>query len=226
MKSKNDVRRGLRIPARDTSVAELFGILTGDGYMNFYPAKKDYIIEIAGDSRNDKKYFEYINSLFLNLFNIRPKLYRRKNQNSAYLRVRSKGIFYFLEQTGFVRGKKEQISIPSWISQNNQHMTSFIRGLADTDGSVVLKRRYKSEPYYPVINIVSKSKILINTVCVWLKQNEFSAWHGKETKKDKRTGKVTQNYRLELNGKKNLVKWLKEIGFSNPHKLKKALSAV
>jgi hypothetical protein len=226
MKSKNDVRRGVRIPARDKNLAELFGILTGDGYMNFYPAKNDYLIEIAGDSRNDKEYFEYINRLFLNLFNIRPKLYQRKKQNSAYLRVRSKGIFYFLKQTGFVTGKKEQISIPSWIPKNKQYMISFIRGLVDTDGSVVLKRRYQSEPHYPVINIVSKSKILINTVYAWLKQNGFSGWQGKETKKDKRTGKVTQNYRLELNGKKNLAKWLKEIGFSNPHKLKKALPAL
>lgn len=226
MKSKSDIRRGLRTPVRDGSLAELFGILTGDGYMNFYPAKKDYIIEIAGDSRNDKEYFEYISNLFLKLFNIRPKLYRRKKQNSAYLRVRSKGIFYFLEQTGFVRGKKEQISIPSWISKNNQYMPSFIRGLADTDGSVVLKRRYKSEPYYPVINIVSKSKILINTVYAWLKQSGFSGWQGKETKKDKRTGKVTQNYRLEFNGKKNLAKWLKEISFSNPYKLKRAIKAL
>jgi len=221
MHSKNDLKRGLTIPEKSEKLAELFGVLTGDGYINFYSSKNDYIIEIAGHSIEDSEYFEYLSDLFFSLFNLKPKKYVRKNQNTAYLRLRSKGIFHFLEDCGFVRGKKEQIGIPSWIKKNNPYMARFIRGLVDTDGSLVLKKRYKTKPYYPVINIVSKSKPLITTTSSWLKTQNLAGWSGCEIKKDKRNEVITQNYRLEINGKKNLKKWLKLIGFSNKKHLTK-----
>lgn len=40
MKSKNDVRRGLKLPKKSKELAEFFGVLTGDGYMNFIQLNK------------------------------------------------------------------------------------------------------------------------------------------------------------------------------------------
>ena len=221
MKSKNDLRRGLRIPKKSKGLAEFLGILTGDGYMNFYPYNNEYVVEIAGHSKDDLNYFKYLNVLILKLFNIEPKKYIRKDQNSAYLRLRSKGVFYFLKKMGFVIGRKGQINIPEWIKKDDLYMAYFIKGLVDTDGSLSLKKRYKSKPYYPVINISSKSKILLNIVSSWLRKRGFSYWFGKEIKKDKRNDVITKIYRVELSGKKNLVNWIKFIGFSNYKHIKK-----
>lgn len=147
---------------------------------------------------------------------LKPSLYIRKDQNTAYLRLRSKGAFYFLEKTGFVKGRKEQIGIPEWIRKNNEYMTCFIRGLFDTNGSLALKKKN-----YPVISISSKSKTLILLVHTWLTNKGFSSCFSKETKKDKRNDVVTQLYRVELNGKKKLKKWIELIGFSNNKHIKK-----
>ena len=54
-------------------LAEFLGIITGDGYMNYYKKHYNSILEIAGDSRHDKKYLlEYVNDLIEELFNIKP----------------------------------------------------------------------------------------------------------------------------------------------------------
>ncbi len=151
--SANDIRREIIIPEEFSSeLAEFLGILFGDGYMNFYEKKKDYIIEITGDSRLDKNYLEsHVYELVENIFNIKPKYYFRKNQNTMNLRLRSKIIFLFLKEARFKQGFKDQISIPKWILENQNHMKKFIRGFADTDGSLMIKR-----DNYPKKNYVLK----------------------------------------------------------------------
>ena len=221
MKSKNDLKRNLKLPKNSKELAEFFGILTGDGYINYYSNKHEYVIEISGHSEDDSEYFQYLSDLFLKLFNVKPCLYIRNNQNSAYLRLRSKGVFYFLKGLGFVIGRKEQIGIPSWIWENDRYMYNFLRGLIDTDGSFILKKRNKFAPPYPVIKICSKSYSLINTVSLWMKNKGFSLWSGKEIKKDNRNGVITKLYRLEISGNRNFKKWLKFIGFSNYKHIKK-----
>ncbi|MBW2994157.1 LAGLIDADG family homing endonuclease, partial [Candidatus Woesearchaeota archaeon] len=97
-----------------------------------------------------------------------------------------------------------------------------IRGIADTDGSIFTANKHGS-PNYPSIEITTSSYSLALQIRQILRQKDFRVakiWSYK-SKLSKRT-----TYKVPLNGKKNLAKWLKEISFSNPHKLKKALSAV
>ena len=68
-------------------LAELCGIITGDGHLNRYISNKrtSYCIEIAGNKTEEIDYFDYISNLFYDLFNKRPKIKYEKE----YLRLYS-----------------------------------------------------------------------------------------------------------------------------------------
>lgn len=217
--SKNDEKRGVFFPKQSNcKLAEFIGILTGDGYINYYPKKEDYIIEIAGDSRFDKEYLtQYMPSIIKRLFNVVPSIYYRKNKNAMYLRIRSKGLFNFLRCANFKNGLKGQITIPSWILKNDKYMISFIKGFADTDGCLM----FKKDNNYPVIKLCSISRDLMDLITIWLKQNNFSPCLYNETRFDKRTNKKHEINNIYINGRKNLSKWANMIGFSNLKHLNK-----
>ena len=222
--SFNDVRRGFQMPEKSELLAEFFGILTGDGYINYHPKSKQYRIQITGDSRYDREYLlNHVNKLINSLFHLKPSFYFKKNQNAVDLVVRSKGLFNFLKSTGFKIGKKGNIGIPEWVSKKHEYMTSFVRGLADTDGCITLKKRYRIVPYYPAIKIDSISHNLMSNVHKWLRNEaKLSAIISSRERFDKRWLTTTKISCVELNGVANLQKWMAEIGFSNPIKLKRA----
>lgn len=219
--TKQDIKRGLKIPNHSKELAEFIGVLTGDGYINHYPKKGDYVLDIAGDSRNDKEYLtNFVSELIKNLFGLKTNILFAKNQNSVHIRLRSKSIIYFLKEMGFPLGYKNQIGIPNWIKKKDIFMRYFLRGLFDTDGSLALKRRYKQIPYYPVTSIASKSKLLIDNCFSWL-NSKFSLCKYSENRYDKRTNKKYIIHKLEINGRKNANLWMNLIGSSNLKHLKK-----
>ena len=173
-----DTKRGLILPKDyNPKLAEFLGILTGDGYINIYK-KYNNIIEIAGHSESDYEYLSvYVTNLIKNLFNITPKIIIKKGQNSMYLRIMSKGLVNYLINIGFKKGRKNQIGIPKWILKNDENFCSFVKGLADTDFSLVLlNRNQKNFKYYPRISLRSKSKILVKLVNQWLISKNFNTY--------------------------------------------------
>jgi len=56
-KSINDVKRNIVLPELTCHLAEFVSILTGDGYIQFDEKKGNYIIEIVGNSVNDKEFY-------------------------------------------------------------------------------------------------------------------------------------------------------------------------
>ena len=220
--SRNDVSRNIIFPkCSSEELAEFIGILTGDGYMNYYPYQEKYLIEIAGNSILDKDYLTTdVNEMVNSLFNINPAVRFLKGQNTMNLRIISKGIFNFLMQCGFKNGRKGQIGIPLWIQENEKYMDAFTRGLADTDFSFHWRKNY------PIINAGLKSNTLIYLVSSHLLRQGFSvAGPYKEIVKDKRGYNDSIIYRIALNGHKNLENWINNIGFRNDRHLRKISGA-
>ncbi|MDI6720883.1 MAG: hypothetical protein QMD85_00730 [Candidatus Aenigmarchaeota archaeon] len=116
---------------------------------------------IAGNSINDKIYLtKHVKCLLEKLFEIEPKVIIKTDQQTMYLRIRSVEISDYLETIGLKKGPKNNIKIPSWIIKNEIYMRRFLSGLVDTDGSLAIKKRYRKTPYYPVISIASKIKLV------------------------------------------------------------------
>jgi intein/homing endonuclease len=206
----------------DPDLAYLVGVLAGDGSINIRSKKHDYEIKCVGNPKNEKDFYcLVIAPLFEKLFGLktRAKLY---DSGTTYgIRIWSKSLVEFFKRIGVPTGKKYKwLRIPHQFKKSDKLIKAYICGLADTDFSLALKRRYKRRRYYPVISGVSKSRKLMEEVAKYLEKWGFSVSRHFKVRNDKRFGKFTTHV-IQLYGHKQLVKWMHLIGFRNPKHLRK-----
>lgn len=207
---------GLNMKPKLTSeLAEFIGIMSGDGYMNHY-SNGHYFIEIVGHSENDLEYHKkYIAGLVERLFAIRPTLVFKKGQNTLCSRISSKRIFCILENLGFPKGKKDKLNIPPWISKNKTFFLSFLRGLYDTDGSIILRTRGQHS-----ISLGLKNKSLILQIKHFLEEIGYFVAYYEGTQWDKR-GFNSKMFCIRINQKRLFNKFKNDVDSSNPYKIQR-----
>ena len=100
-------------------------------------------------------------------------------------------------------------------------MCFFVKGLVDTDGSMVLLK--VKQRFYPRVQITSISKFLIYEIGKWLETKEIPVSISMDKRKLTHNGetKVHLGYRFQISGEKNLEKWMDLIGFRNKRHLDK-----
>ena len=213
-------------PIISKELAYLLGVFIGDGSINYRQDKNEYSLKCVGNPLNEKEFYDItINNYFTKVFSIKPKIGFYDSKTTYGLRVYSKSLFEYLTSIGLPYGKKyNYLKIPLIVKTKNL-IKYFIRGLVDTDGCISFKKKYKINPYYPVINISSKSASFIKEISDELKKLNFKIVEIYDRKViDER---LINGYNLissiELNGFNNLKKWLSLIGFSNPKHLKKIM---
>lgn len=200
-------------------VAELIGALIGDGYI--YKNKGKYQIGFVGSPKTDGKYFQYIKELILKEWKKEAKIKFR--ERGLRIVINSKEICNFLINELSIphgEGKCEKVFIPEIILNEWNLAKNTIRGIADTDGSVFVAKKPGIEKY-PSIEITTDSKVLAEQLKKILMENGFrvaNIWKYR-SKLSKRT-----TYKIALNGKENIKKWVNGIGFSNPYKLERAIN--
>ena len=198
-------------------LAELCGIIAGDGCITYYKKNGDYRVQIFGDYK-EIEYHNYIKTLFQNIFNKTPKTIYKDDGISIYLN--SKDIITKLIKLGLPAGKKKDIiRIPKWIITNKRFSAYFLRGLTDTDGSITFKKGDRKTHSYPTIKIELSSKKFIEDIKSVLKNFGISYCYYSGMKKS--NFGVFRRYSLDINGKENLKKWRNLIGFSNRKHLNK-----
>ena len=208
--SRYDKEKKLKFPKKLTpELAEEIGMSIGDGFLS----NKRYDYRLKGD-KNERRYYDsFIGPLYKKLFNLNLNI--RNYENAYGFELSSKGFWTFKNKIlGIPSGRKDGITIPNIIKVNDVSiLTSFVRGLFDTDGSVSFSNRYGFERYYPVIGITFKSKKLVVEVM------EILQMLGLEPKISKRE----PYWQLYLTGYGRLEKYSKLIGWSNPKHIDKVL---
>lgn len=225
--SKRDGYRGITLPKKlDEDLAYLLGFHLGDGHMKQAMGKTGLGSAIFYDGYSINEFAQYkenICPLIKRLFNCDCKIEVRKNSNNLRTKIGSRAIVDFLHiQCGLPLGPKDDAQVPKIIIEASKKIQfAFLRGLADTDMSLVFKSRHKDINYYPVIDCSMKSKFLVLGVIELLKKMGYSFHSG--SKKSMRYSKIQPHslYYFQINGVKNLEKWMKEIGFSSPNQLTK-----
>ncbi len=200
---------------------ELIGAIIGDGHIHKKPPK--YYVGITGHTETDKEYFKTLSNLIEITWQKNPQVIAR--DGGLRLRFYSKEIVqrltnYFALPFNF--GKCYKVKIPFVVASDWNHVKHTIRGIVDTDGSVFTANKPGS-PNYPSIEITTTSKFLAEQIKQILIKQGFRVakiW----SYKSKNSKALT--YKVPLNGKFNLRKWVKEIGFSNPYKLERAINAL
>ncbi len=215
-----DRKKGLVLPKSPSKeLAEFIGILAGDGYVSFNTGR--HAISILGDSRYDFTYLrDYVRPLIKKLFNLDAKVTKRNGKNLTEILFESNGVISFLRELGYYKHHSRNIKIPNWIMGNQDYFLCTMRGLADTDFSLMLYKNRKLYPYYPIIAITSMDKQLILLMSNFLEQLGFNVDLITDAKRfDGRFNKTWLEQRIRLSGRQNLELWMRLIGFRNQRHL-------
>jgi hypothetical protein len=201
----------------DWKLAELIGVVMGDGWLS--NCQNHYRIGIVGDKKLDWPYFEYLKTLVKDVWNKDPRLFVASGGLRTVINCKTA----FLELTREYGipvgdGKCLAIRIPKEVICDWELARHTIRGLADTDGTIFTADKPGS-PNYPSIEITTVSRELAEQLNIMLTGQGFRV--GKIWQYTSKLSRVP-TYKVALNGYENVMRWMQEIGFSNPRKHKKA----
>ncbi len=189
----------------DWKLAELYGIIVGDGYLH----KNNYSIIVVCSSEESYYLKNRVMPLFEKLFNKTPYFAPRKDRNAYYIQINSKSIIEFFTKTfSMSRGEKSGYRISKKILKNKKLMSHFLRGLFDTDGCIKFSKQTRKFNYYPRIQFYFKNGPLSGDLESILSKLGFKY----SSYEDHRFGGLRV---IQISGSENLKKWVKVVGSAN-----------
>tara|TARA_B100000315_G_scaffold185322_1_gene174417 strand:+ start:566 stop:1414 length:849 start_codon:yes stop_codon:yes gene_type:complete len=223
--SNGDIKRNIKLPTQySEDLAYFCGILAGDGHIetNY---RGVYKICCAGNPADEKElYHTVLLPIIKKLFNLEVKT-KSFSGGTFGFKFGSKAIVFFLTKILDLPANKKyiQLKIPKWVKTNMNFIKAYIRGLADTDFCLSLKKRYGDVQYSPVITGASKSKSYMEEVAKELESLGIKISRSFNiTRKDTRfKSGIDITHRLHIYGHTELIKWMRIIGFCSPKHLYK-----
>ena len=182
------------------NVAELVGIILGDGHLDTYQ------LTVTLNARDDCAYAQYVCLLLEESCGVKPSIVKRSNMNAAVVRLSRVGVSEALVKLGLKYGNKvrQQVDIPVWIKKSVHFSKACIRGLWDTDGCFYeeVHRKRGCEYRYPRLSLVSHSIPLLRSVASLLNDMDFSS-------------KIRNNRSVNLETRADIVRYFRIIGSNN-----------
>lgn len=128
------LRKNFSFPQKSKKLAELVGIILGDGGIT------DWQLKISLNKETEPEYVEYVAELIVFLFKEPPKKYYfgGRGEKVCVLCLGGVNLIEFLERIGLKIGNKVvlQVGVPKWIMKNGNYSIACLRGLVDTDGCI------------------------------------------------------------------------------------------
>ncbi len=208
LNSRKNQPKKIDIDIDDPSILEFYGALLGDGWISHFKnkTKNTYLFGFSGDLNKDKEYHEYLQLIIATKFS-RKGYIRKKPGNTRELVFCHENLFrYFTKELFFPVGKKVNLRISSKIPVSSENFKFVLRGIFDTDGSFYLDKKY------PCISIQIIAPLLMTQIYDFLKKEGFKPIFRK------------QKNMITLKGKRQINKWIKEIGMSNSRHIERMLS--
>ncbi len=213
--------------SHDERFALLYGIMLGDGCLSKYVTKQKrtiFGISIVCNYYDDIPFIKefvapIINSLRSGMKPLR--IIRRPEKGTVELFFSDKSLFCKINSLGFPIGKKgTKIIIPGEFHRRDL-VKYVIQGIFATDGSLVLTKN--PNKFYPRLEVHMIAHDLIRQIHEFLIENGFNGnmYECKRNKDERGFIKIFKKFRVQFNGKKNLILFYKNIGFVNPKQLKK-----
>ena len=186
----------------DPYLAEFVGIMLGDGSINRTYQNR---IQITLN-KNEKAYREHVVALVRKLFGIEPIVKFRKNENAVDIMIFRKFVIdYLIDDVGLIESPKWNRQVVPEIFMKNDMGRFILRGYFDTDGSVVITDNNGTT--YPRIEMKVCPSPMKDSIVKILDDMGFrfgcySIENGR--------------FRIQMNGRSQASKWLKEVGIMNP----------
>jgi hypothetical protein len=199
----------------DGDLAEETGMHVGDGSMNIYNGIYSYTL--ACHNIDDREFMDnYVIPLYKRIYGVKisPRMW---SKGTYGFRLHNKEMVEFKHSLGLPYGKKDKISIPEHILNDDSFLKAFIRGFMATDGSVnnFLANKKTTYPRIQLSNVSVKLMkqlyVILKKfgfrVTVWISSHNYPRWN--------------KSNRISINGYNQLKKWHDEIGFINPKQERK-----
>lgn len=197
--------REVPVPHYSVELAELMGILMGDGHLDKYQ------ISMSTHSETDIEHAEFVVNLLTSVFGLPVSLRKRNTKQAVVVTLSSKAACEHLHALGMPRGNKLMKGLypPTWIKENTEYTSAFMRGLIDTDGCVYQDRHtIRGRAYVSIcIAFTSASSELLDFVEAVLTAREYHPT---------RWGRS-----IRLRRRMDVFRYASEIGFSNPKHARK-----
>mgnify|MGYP001582797497 CR=1 FL=1 len=195
---------------KNYKLAELIGILLGDGCI-LIKENKHYEIKISLDKIKDKDYIPFIKKLIFDLFSIEAKEYYRNYDGCVDIRISGKDfVKYLIDNVGLKSSPKfNRAEIPQQFLIK-EYYPALLRGYFDTDGCVAIVNNNGIK--YPRIEMkICNSPMQAQYIKILKELNfKFGAYN------------IGNNaIRIQINGKKELIKWINLVGSSNPRNIER-----
>lgn len=128
---------------RNKDLAELFGILLGDGHLDKHSRDRGdryissyYVCVTLNDE--EQQLINRTKKLFRNCLDKKPKVQDLNHASAVNIKIYGKEVIEALEKLGLKSGNKteNQVEVPAWIMENRDFQRACLRGLIDTGGSI------------------------------------------------------------------------------------------
>lgn len=136
-------RKPFKVPMKSGGLAEVFGIMIGDGGLTHNQAR------ITLGARDDAGYSLYVMELLNTVLGIKPSL-KNFTPGTIDIYISGRGAVEFFYGHGLPIGNKvrQNHGIPEWILNDSNFSIAALRGIFDTDGCVFLdKHKIKGRLY-------------------------------------------------------------------------------
>ena len=194
----------ISIPQRSEDLAEFMGIMIGDGGIS------DYQTTITLNKKDDEEYADYVWTLVKRLFGVIPG--RQFDRSVVNIVVSRKKLVEFCKNMGLPIGNKikQGLDIPVWIMENDNYARKCLRGMVDTDGSVVIHRyKVNGKQYcYRKLQFASQSPPLIKSAKIIFYRNKMKP-------------RLDSRGHLRLDSVKETSRYFSIIGSSNPKHIRR-----
>ncbi len=117
---------------RNGELAELIGVLLGDGHIQKFPRTERLLIF---SNSNNPGFIKRYKVLVENLFNKKTYVYQQAGQNCTRISLYQKSISERLQVPTGARGSLS-IRVPEWILENRDYTVRYLRGLYEAEGSL------------------------------------------------------------------------------------------
>ncbi len=216
-------KENITLPEKPSEeLAEETGLHIGDGTMNFYMNRGKILGSYAlrGHIVDDRRHYDtVIKKLYFRLYGLKLSLREMPNDGVYGFQKWSNDLVNFKNKVlKLTLGKKIDIKIPEVFTNNNQLITSVIRGIFDTDGMIYLEPKYGR--LYPRIEISTISKDLGFQINCLLQNIGFRSTIYMENKR-KQNNNWKDIYKLSVRGDNMLKKWMNVIEPHNPKHISK-----
>ena len=131
---------------KNSDLAELIGIILGDGNLYYNETQHKYFLRISSNTDEEVEYRRYTFNLMEKLFGISPRIVDKRDRKGTDLIIQNREIIDQLIITGLKTGNKvkNQVYVPFWILEKEEYIIVCLRGLFDTDGSIYVRNTQKT----------------------------------------------------------------------------------